>query len=235
MKTYRVLLFLLVAFALLFASTQVLASPGNLPNAQNASTTKTPGAKATEKAGDNATKQAEKAQDKATKQANKQDKPKGKHEHFKGTVAAVDSASLTLTLRDGSSVTIGLTADTRIKFPGPKNAAPTSIQPGMTANVQAIRDENDQLVARMVLVIPGKPSKIHRVGIVTEYSPGASITIQDKDGNTFTFTIAGEIKLLPAERAGELAVGSRVTIIAPRDPATGGVRVIGIVIHPVKP
>lgn len=224
MKIYRVLLFLFVAFALFFASTQVLASPGNLPNAQNASTTKTPGAKATEKAGD-----------KATKQANKENKPKGKHEHFKGTVTAVDFASLKLTLRDDSSVTIGLTADTRIKFPGPKNSAPAGIETGMTVSVQAIRDENDQLVALRVMVIPGKPSKIHRVGIVTEYTSGASITIQDKDGNTYTFTITGEIKLLPAERAGKLGVGSRVTIIAPRDPATGGVTVKGIVIHPAKP
>ena len=224
MKIYRILLFVFVAFALLFASTQVLAGPGNTPNAQNASTTKTPGAKATEK-----------AEDQATQRANKENQRKGKHEHFKGTVTAVDSSSITLSLRDGSSVTIGLTGDTRFKFPGPINSAPTSIQVGATANVQAIRDENDNLVALRVMVIPGKPSKIHRVGIVTEYTPGASITIQDKHGNTYTFTIDGDIKLLPAERAGELAVGSRVTIIAPRDPASGGVTVKGIVIHPAKP
>jgi hypothetical protein len=231
MKIYRALLFLLVGFALLFASTQVLAGSANILNAQNAPTTQTPGAKATEKAEDKATKQAEKVEDKA----NKEDKIKGKHEHFKGTVAAVDNDSLTLSLRDGSSVSIQLTADTRINFPGPKKSTPTSIETGMMVNVQAIRDEQGNLFARMVMVIPGKPSKIHRVGIVTEYTPGSSITIQDKDGNTFTFTIAGDIKLLPSDRARELAVGSRVTIIAPRDPATGGVRLIGIVIHPAKP
>ncbi|HEU0294242.1 MAG TPA: DUF5666 domain-containing protein [Anaerolineales bacterium] len=235
MKIHRALLFLLVGLALLFASAQVLAGSAHIPNAQKMPSTGTPGAKATERAEDKATKQAEKVEDKATKQANKEDKPKGKHEHFKGTVAAVDSASLTLTLRDGSSVTIGLTAETRIKFPGPKNSTPESIEVGMTVNVQAIRDENGNLLARMVMVVPGKPSKIHRVGIVTDYAPGSSITIQDKDGNTFAFTITSEVKLLPQERAGELAVGSRVTIIAPRDPATGGVRVIGIVIHPAKP
>lgn len=227
MKIYRASLFVFVAFALLFVSTQAFAKPANLQTAQN-----TPGTNATQKAEDNATKQAEKLNDKATHQANK---PKGKHEHFKGTVAAANSASVTLTLRDGSSVTIGLTADTRIKFPGPKDSAPTSVQPGMTVNVQAVRDDNGQLFARMMLVIPGKPSKIHRVGIVTAYTAGTSITIQDKDGNTYTFAIAGEIKLLPPERAGELAVGSRVTIIAPRDPASGGVTLKGIVVHPAKP
>ncbi|HEU0293497.1 MAG TPA: DUF5666 domain-containing protein [Anaerolineales bacterium] len=219
MKIYRVLLLLCMAFIWLFIATQVFASPANIPPAQN-----TPGANATQR-----------AEEKATQQASKENQPKGKHEHYQGIVTAADATSLTLTLRDGSSVTIGLTPDTRIKFAGPKWAAPTSIVAGMTANVQALRDENNNLVARMVLIKPDKPSKIHRVGIVTEYAPGASITIQAKDGNTYTFTITGEIKLLPPERADQLAVGSRVTIIAPRDPATGGWIVKGIVVHPATP
>lgn len=221
MKIYRVLLFLLVGFALLFASTQVFASPVNSPNEKKTPGANTPGAQATAK-----------AEDKDNKQS---DKPKGKHENFKGTVTAVDSASITLTLRDGSSVTVGLTSDTRIKFPGPKDSAPAGIEVGANAMVQAIRDESGSLTARMVMIIPGKPSKIHRVGTVTAYTAGSSITIQDKDGNTFTFTITSDTKLLPAERADQLAVGSRVTIIAPRDPAGGGVTVKGIVIHPANP
>jgi hypothetical protein len=221
MKKYRVLLFLVLCMALLLATTQALASPADLQNGQHTPGANTPGAKATENANERATKQA--------------GNPHGKHEHFKGIISSVDSTSITLTLRDGSSVTVGLSADTRMKFPGPKGSTPTSIQPGMNAMVQAIRDQGGKLIARAVMVIPGKPSKIHRVGIVTEYTAGSSITIQDKDGNTYTFAITGEIKLLPDERAGTLAVGSRVTIIAPRDPASGGVTVKGIVIHPVKP
>jgi len=221
MKKYRLLLFLILSMALLLATSQAFASSANLQNGKNTPGPNTPGAKATEKANENATKQA--------------NKPHGKHENFKGTVSAVDSTNITLTLRDGSSVTVGLSADTRMKFPGPKGSAPASIQPGMNAMVQAIRDQNGNLIARAVMVIPGKPSKIHRVGTVTEYVAGSSITIQDKDGNTYTFALIGEAKLLPAERAGALAVGSRVTIIAPRDPASGGVTVKGIVIHPSSP
>jgi hypothetical protein len=222
MKKRRVFLVLTLGFILLFATTQAFASPLHAPEAKGTPPAhNTPGANATQNADDQATKQA--------------DKPHGKHEHFKGTVTSVDSGSLTLTLRDGSSVTVGLTSDTQMKFPGPKDSAPTSIQNGMTVNVQAIRDQSNNLVALRVLVIPGKPTKIHRVGIVTAYTAGSSITIQDKDGNSFTFTITSETKLLPAERAGTLAVGSRVTIIAPRDPASGGVTVKGIVIHPVTP
>jgi uncharacterized protein DUF5666 len=221
MKKYRVYLFLTFVLVLLLTTTQVLASPTNLPPAQNTHAAKTPGANATENANEHATKQA--------------DKPHGKHEHYKGMVTAVDASSLTLTLRDGSSVTVSLSADTRVKFPGPRDSAPTSIQPGMNLMVQAIRDQGDNLIATKIMVIPGKPSKIHRVGIVTEYNAGSSITIQDKKGNTYTFTLSAETKFLPAERAGELAVGSLVTIIAPRDPASGGVTVKGIVIHPAKP
>jgi hypothetical protein len=221
MKKYRVLLFLTLSLALLLATTQAFASPVDLQNGKNTPGPNTPGAKATEKANDNATKQA--------------GKPHGKHENYKGIVSAVDSTSLTLTLRDGSSVTVGLGADTRMKFPGRKNSVAGSIQSGMNAMVQAIRDQGGNLIARAVMVIPGKPSKIHRVGMVSEYTAGNSITIQDKDGNTYTFAITDETKLLPAERAGTLAVGSRVTIIAPRDPGTGGVTVKGIVIHPTAP
>ncbi len=218
MKIFRILLFVFLGIVFLFASTQAFAGPTNFPDAKN-----TPGAKATEKA-------TQKADDKAPKQADKQ---KGKHENFKGTVAAVDSASITLKLKDGSSVTVGLNSDTRIKFAGKKDSAST-IEAGMTVMVQAIHGEDDSLVARSVMVIPGKPGKMHRVGIVTEYAAGENITIQDKDGNTFTFTLTSETKLLPADRAGTLAVGSHVTIIAPRNPASGGVTVNGIVIHPAK-
>lgn len=85
------------------------------------------------------------------------------------------------------------------------------------------------------MVIFGKSSKFYRVGIVTAYTADSSITIQDKKGNTYTFALSPETKLLPAERAGQLAVGSRVTIIAPCDPASDEVVVKGIVIHPAIP
>src|SRR5215213_886046 len=202
MKKYRVYLFLLFISVLLLTTTQVLASPTHLPPAQNTHAAKTPGARATEKANEHATKQA--------------DAPHGKHEHYKGIVTTVNAASLTLTLRDGSSVTVGLRADTRVKFAGPKDSAPTAIQPGMNVMVQAIRDQSNSLSASRIMVIPGKPSKIHRVGLVTEYTAGSSITIQDKKGNLYTFALSAETRLLPLERAASLGVGSWVTIIAPR-------------------
>ncbi|HLO28656.1 MAG TPA: DUF5666 domain-containing protein [Anaerolineales bacterium] len=216
MKQYRLALFITFVIVVLLATTQAFASPANIPLAKN-----TPGAKATEK-----------ADDKATKQAGKQH---GKHEHFKGIVSAVDSSSITLTLRDGSSITVSLSADTQMKFPGPKDTAPASIQPGMKVMVQGIRDQGGNLIAVRIMAIPGKPAKAHRVGIVTEYTAGESITIQDKKGNTYSFALSPETRLLPAERAETLGVGSFVTIIAPRDPSNSEMTAKGIVIHPPKP
>ena len=220
MKKIRLFSFLTVGMVFLLTTSQVFASSPTVQS-NKPPTTMTPGAKATEKAGDNTIQQ--------------ENKQHGKHENYKGTVSAVDADSITLTLKDDSSVTVGLSADTRIKFPGPKDSAPTGIQAGMNATVQAIRDQSGNLTALRIMVIPGKPAKIHRVGIVTEYTAGKSITIQDKAGNTFTFTLDDQTKLLPAGRADTLAVGSRVTIIAPRDPAGGGSTASGIVIHPNTP
>src|SRR5215208_2124386 len=213
MKQYHFALFIIFVIVLLLMTTQAFASSANI-----ALTGNTPGGKATEKAIEKATKQAEKHH--------------GKHEHFKGIVSAVGANSITLTLRDGSALTVSLTADTRMKFPGPNDAAPANVQPGMNVMIQAVRDQGANLVAVRVMVIPGKPAKIHRVGTVTEYTAGESITIQDKKGNSYSFALSTETKLLPAERAETLAVGSLVTVIAPRDPASGGVTVRGIVIHP---
>jgi hypothetical protein len=77
-----------------------------------------------------------------------------------------------------------------------------------------------------------QPLTIH-VGWVTEYTPGASITIQTHDGSFFTYIVNESTKILPANRASELAVGSRVTIISPNgDPAAGTAVAAGIVVHP---
>lgn len=156
---------------------------------------------------------------------------KGKPENYKGTISAYDAAGITLTLGDGTSITIGITPETRIKGPGHGGAEVTP-QVGMTAMVQARRDESNNLTARFIQVIPGKPARMHRVGEVTEYTEGVSLTIQAHDGELYTFTLTAETVILPAERADQLAVGSWVTVIAPRDPASLGWTAQGIVVHP---
>ena len=77
------------------------------------------------------------------------------------------------------------------------------------------------------------PSITAKVGWVTEYVAGDHITIVKHDGSTEIFGLTGEIKILPAKRAAELDVGSRVTILARRDPSTGGWMAFAIVVHPL--
>lgn len=73
------------------------------------------------------------------------------------------------------------------------------------------------------------------VGLVTAYTPNESITIMNKDGAEYTFTIASDVKIVPKNRAESLGVGSYVTIISPNNPGNGGSVATGIVVHPQVP
>jgi hypothetical protein len=222
MKKIFALLTLFTIVSLFFATTQVLASQVETVKAKKTPVhTHTPGAMATKQAIQRATEG--------------KGKPLGKRVNYKGTISSVDAASLTLTLEDGSFVTFGLTVETSIKIPTlGRSATVADLYPGAKASVHALQDETGWLTALKVLVIPGKPILAHRVGVVTDYQPGVSITIQAKDGNLYTFLLTAETKILPADRADQLVVGARVTIIAPRDVAGGTLTASGIVIHPAS-
>ncbi len=157
---------------------------------------------------------------------------KGKPQIFRGVITAVSDSSLTITLRDGSSVTVSLDAGTRIHLPAARKDGSATLQVDMQVVVQARSDPNGTLVAQRVVAVPGKPSRAHRVGWVTDYQPGVSITIQARDGNTYTFQLAPQVKILPADRAAQLAPGALVTIIAPRNPSQLNWVAVGIVVHP---
>lgn len=82
---------------------------------------------------------------------------------------------------------------------------------------------------------PAADKEVQRVGLVLAYTPGESITILDKDGNEFTFELASQIKIVPAQRADMLGVGAYVTIIAPNNVPNDKHIAVGIVIHPKAP
>lgn len=176
----------------------------------------------------------------ATAQAGKPDKPEkpakpekaGKRVNLKGKLVALDAGAVTLTLRDGSQMTVALTADTQIKIPGQKDASLGTIEPGSQVMVQAIRAKDGSLTARRVLVIPAKPLRKHHVGVVSDYQPGASLTIETRTGEVQTFQLDENFKILPAERAEQLAVGARVTVISRRIPGSNTFTAQGVVIHP---
>jgi hypothetical protein len=184
------------------------------------------------------------ADDQADQQEDKGQKPDkpnshaGKKFHFQGEVISYSGGELVLVEKDGENVSVTLDADTVIKVAGAKaaaatNAAAAAIQVNDRVVVQAAASGDDGYLALRVNVIPQKPVHTHRVGEVTAYAPGVSITVEDKQGTT-TFDLAPDAKILPADRADQLGVGSRVTIICPRDPSGSSLLAIGIVVHPEK-
>jgi hypothetical protein len=236
-----------VLVTLAFTSLQVFASNG----VEKGKPTQMPGLKATEKADERATETSGgqddnnpggKPDDKGKpdgkgkpEDSGKPDDKGGNKANYRGMVASIDDSSLTITLKDGSSITFLLNADTRIQIPSLKDATPGDLSIGGNVMVQAAKGSTDELTARHIVFIPGKPLPIHRVGIVTDYQPGVSITIQDKQGNApSTFTLDAETKILPADRAEQLAAGTLVTIISRRDVTGAAPSAFGIVVHPEK-
>lgn len=176
----------------------------------------TPGAKATEQAGQQG-----------------QQGMHGQPTILRGTITILvpptSPTSMTIKLDDGSTQTIGLTTDTKIKVPGPQSQGDTLLV-GMRVIVMAFPDQSNNLVARMILAIPGQPVRVHRVGTVTAYTANVSITIKATDGNTYTFNLTPSTQVLPT--GSQVTVGALVTIIAPRDPSTLVWTATGIVVQP---
>ena len=219
MKKTWLIVTILTLIGLFFVTTQALASPGLSASNNGHAPSNTPGAKATEVAAGGTSQGI--------------GNPNGKHVNFRGTIAVVTPTSLTLTLKDGSSVTFVLTTTTSIKVPTlGRTATVANLLVGMDVNVNAIKDNAGVMTARIVLVVPGKPTLTHRVGSVTDYKAGISISILAQDGNTYTFLLTSTTKILPLNLAGNLVVGAQVTIIAPRDVSGGTLTATGIVVHP---
>lgn len=152
----------------------------------------------------------------------------GKPTIYRGTIKNVNGTSVTITLADSTDVTLGITPDTQIRVPGPKAQGDTLVI-GMRVVAKAFTDSNNNLVARSIIVIPGQPVRVHRVGTVTAYTAGASITIKATDGSSYTFTLTPSTRILPEGSA--VTVGAHVTIIAPRDPSSLVWTATGIVVH----
>ena len=144
------------------------------------------------------------------------------------TVTEINGDQVTLTLKDGSTVTVTLDENTTIKVPAGKGT--TELELGERLVMRTVKNEDGTTTVIQAKVIPGKPERIHRVGVVVAYEPGVSITVQGKDGSTTTFILSPDAKLLGTDGA-EVQVGSTVTIISPRM-FTGDPIARGIVVHP---
>ncbi len=266
MKKIWIFFTFVTLIALFFTTVNVMASGQQAPDPVGKMKTRTPGAKATEKAGmeGNTGGGNGNGQENGNGQGNGHGKPeKVKYTNYKGVVEAVaeDFTNMTVTLKDGSSQVFVLNEKTAVKVPTlGKSATIKDLVKGDGVMVAAYKAEDDSLVAAGIVVIPGKPEKIHRVGKVVEYiKPGEApeappadenppaegsvdgckdleagqgcITIENKDGQQFSFIVTDQTKILPPGQEDKLVVGVVVTIICPRDVAHRTLTAAGIVIH----
>lgn len=217
MKKFLLISSVIMILVLLFSFTQAFIMTAE------AKVDATPGAKATEKAIEKAAKGAEEGE-------NGKGGPK---QNFKGTINSISTGSLVLTLADETNVTIFVDTNTNVKIPGMgKSTGLSALEKGMNVAVQATTGADNKLVARQIHLVPGKPTKLHRVGTVSNYQAGKSLTVTGSDGQSTTFTINQDTKILPKDRLDLLHDGAFVTVICPR--SVSGVDPVakGIVVHP---
>lgn len=233
MKRKLFLILLLITGALVLLSSQAIAAPQSLETKKTpAASENVPGDKAIQKA----EKKAQQAEAKALRAEQKSlratDTAKVKKENFQGIISAVDASSITLLLRDASVLTFAITEETRLSMPTLREAAIEDFELGRRVKVKAIRAEDETLTALAVTLIPGKPVRRYHVGVVTDYIPGESITIQTAEDKMFTYRLTEDTRILPAEREELLQVGAKVTVISPRNLIRIEQTALKIIVHP---
>lgn len=236
---------LLLTIVLAMTATTVLAAPD-----VSLKPKKTPPAQGTEVTSPEVTPaphgKSEQHRNNQNNQSEKNDKV-----NFRGLVVTSDATSLTLELKDGSTQVIKMDANTVIKYPthftpsatevptatetatvtetATATATPAGPLAGLQVMVKTVKQTDGGFLALKVMVIPGKPEKVQRVGEVTAYTEGSSITIKAKDGKEYTFEISTSTKILPV--GSTIKVGDTVTVIMPRVLTGQPLVAAGIVLH----
>lgn len=108
--------------------------------------------------------------------------PQAKPVNYQGTLTAVSivsgSGTVTLTLRDASSVTVAVNTDSRINIPK-KNVVRT-LTTGMRVNVRAISNGSGGWIANNIQMIPGQPLSGTFNGTLVSYT---AYVAPDQDGS----------------------------------------------------
>jgi Domain of unknown function (DUF5666) len=145
-----------------------------------------------------------------------------------GTITSKSGDTFTVSTKQGD-VVVTVSADTRYHIPTKRNPTIADLAVGDQVAVSGTPTASG-LAARQIAVAPGKPTIQHRVGEVTAYAAGSSITIDVKDGSE-TFALTGQTIIRNPKGTG-VAVGDRVTIVSRRDPSTDTFTATAIVVHP---
>jgi uncharacterized protein DUF5666 len=153
----------------------------------------------------------------------------GKRHGIFGTVTAKASSSFTVQTKQGDE-TVTVTSETKFHIPTKRNATFADLNVGDRVAVNGTPTASG-LTARQVAVAPRKPTIRHRVGTVTAYTAGSSITIKDVQGETATFVVNAQTTIRNP-KGGSISVGDKVTIVSRRDPSTDTFTASAIVVHP---
>jgi hypothetical protein len=260
-KLFAIASFIII-FTMAFGTAQVFAATDVAPKEDVILDRGGPNPKAGEQSDRKETQLAAKetqAEVHATEKAERMEaKLAGKKVHFRGEVTEVTETTLSVALKGGGDEVFTLTDATVFKIPTlgqgatweelnvgvqvmvtAVNPADEPVDPNATVTVAPTVDPSatpvavvGEFTAVKVQVIPGKPEKIHRVGVVTEYVANEKIIIEGKDGELYEFELSETTKILPEERVDLLVVGAKVTIISRRDPTGGPLAAQGVVVHP---
>ncbi|MBI2919021.1 MAG: hypothetical protein HYY01_13660 [Chloroflexi bacterium] len=136
--------------------------------------------------------------------------PPGEHRGMFGTVTAIGADSITLETAQGFTE-VKMDQNSKFRMPGKDEVNLTDVQVGDRLALLASK-QGEVLTALMVMVVPGQPQNQHKTGVITNIK-GVTITLTDKDGNTFTLDVPGN--------AAGLALGKLITGVVRHDPKSG--------------
>jgi hypothetical protein len=161
--------------------------------------------------------------------------PLSKNYAFVGNMTVKSSSMFKITTKKQVDVPVTVNDETKYKVPGVKEASLANFNVGDRVAVLAAEITPGTYTALHVNLIPGKPVSVQRVGTVSVYVAGASITITGKKVDASTFVVNSNTKIVGKKGAPDtVAVGDRVTVTASRDPATDTYTAKTIMVFGVK-
>lgn len=145
--------------------------------------------------------------------------PLAKHHSFVGVITSIAATNIVMTDKQKGDVTLSVNAQTKFNVPGLKTITLANFKVGDRVAVLAIEADGGNLALHINL-IPGKPIAVHRVGEISAYTAGSTITLKDKKGELSTFAITGDTQINLKRGATEIKVGDQATVLARRDPSS---------------
>jgi hypothetical protein len=135
--------------------------------------------------------------------------------NYHGVVMSYSATSLTLLLKDGSTVSFVMNEKSGLKLPTlSKTSTIADLQYNMRVVVHAYLDKTTGvLTVRSINVVPSAALDYNFAGAVTDYQPGVSITITNPDGTTTTYLLDANTQIILEDPTLVLGPDSQVVVI----------------------